>query len=631
MAKDKKYTGADIQALSDREHVRLRTQVYLGNMHPATYSIPLLTEDQLQIKEVEFIPAVYKAIGEVIDNAVDEFSHLTSKIKLLKIEAKPDIGWYSISDNGRGIPIDTHGSGLPTPQVALGSLKAGRNFTDEKEVGVIGQNGVGAACTNYCSSEFDVTIHRDKKTYFQRFIDGADKVSRPKISSYAGTNTGTQVSFQLDPAVFKSVTLPEELIRNRAIEIAMTNPDVTVEYNGERYRYKKGLLELVAQIAADKQFYCFEVNEQTLVGEVFVILNAHEQQDEQMYTWINSSLLFDGGKINTQFFNALFERVITHLSKDAKKTKTEVTRNDVRQGLLVLANLKVKNPEYDSQAKTRLTGPDLRKEISTMIDGQWKMFAKRTEVWMATVLERANERHHRQADKEAQKEHEKKINRRVAGLLDATSRVRMDCQILITEGESASSQISQARDPKTIAAFALTGKINNVYGTTPAQALKMGKITELLAAIGLTPGKKATVGDLNYSKIVIATDADFDGDDIFTLLINLFHHFWPELFDKKNPPVVHRLIAPNVCLVKGKQRIHFSRRSDYDKVKDKYSGYEVRYYKGLGSMAKEDWEMVLSGKTDTLIPFYDDGMMEGALTLLFSDNAEARKKWLTVD
>jgi DNA gyrase/topoisomerase IV subunit B len=630
MAKDKKYTGADILSLSDRDHVRLRTQVYLGNMHPATYAIPLLTEDKLQIKEVEFIPAVYKAIGEVIDNVIDEFSHLTSKIKLLKIEAKPDIGWYSITDNGRGIPIDMHASGIPTPQVALGSLKAGRNFTDEKEVGVIGQNGVGAACTNYCSSQFDVTIHRDKKKYYQRFIDGADKVSRPKISSVTGTSTGTQVEFQLDPTVFKTVALPDELIRNRAIEIAMTNPDVTVEYNGQRYRYKRGLLELVAQIAADKQFYCFEVNEPTLVGEVFVILNAHDSPDEQMYTWINSSLLFDGGKINTQFFNALFERVIAHLTKEAKKTKTEVTRNDVRQGLLVLANLKVKNPEYDSQAKTRLTGPDLRKEISSMLDTQWRLFAKRASEWMQTVLDRANERHHRQADKEAQKEHEKKLNRRVAGLLDATGRDRMECQILITEGESARSQITQARDPKTTAAFALTGKINNVYGTTPAQALKMGKITELLAAIGLTPGKRATIGDLNYGKIVIATDADFDGDDIFTLLVNLFHHFWPELFDRKNPPVVHRLIAPNVCLVKGKQRVHFPRRSDYEKVKDRYPGYEVRYYKGLGSMAKEDWTMVLSGKTDTMIPLYDDGLLQDALTLLFSDNAEARKKWLTV-
>lgn len=630
MAKDKKYTGADILALSDRDHVRLRTQIYLGNMHPATYNIPLLTEDTFRIKEVEFIPAVYKAIGEVVDNAIDEFSHLSSKVKLLKLEAKPDIGWYSVSDNGRGIPIDMHSSGIRTPQVALGSLKAGRNFTDDKEVGVIGQNGVGAACTNYCSSEFDVTIHRDGKKYFQRFVDGADKASNPKITSVSSPSTGTQIAFQLDPAVFRDVALPEELMRNRAIEIAMTNPDLTVEYNGEKYRFKKGLLDLVAQLAGDKIFYSFQVNEPTLQGEIFVILNGHDGLDEQMYTWVNSSLLFDGGKCNTQFFNALFDRVFLHLEREAKKTKTEVTRNDVRQGLLVLANLKVKNPEYDSQAKTRLTGPDLRKELTSTIDSQWKVFAKRAEEWMETVLERANERHHRQANRRAQDEHEKKKRKNVPGLLDASSKIRSNCRILITEGESAQSQICEVRDPETTAAYALTGKINNVFDATPAQALKMGKITELLVAIGLTPGKKAIRSDLNYGQIIVATDADYDGDDIFTLLINLFYKFWPELLDKRYDPIVMRLVAPNVCLVKGKQRIHFTTRADYEKVKDKYKGYEVRYYKGLGSMAPEDWEMILSGKTDTLIPIIDDGKMSDVMTLLFGDNADARKAWLTV-
>ena len=108
MAKDKSYTGKDILSLTDREHVRLRTQVYLGSMHPTTYKIPLLTADKLQIKEVEFIPSVFKAIGEVVDNALDEFSQTTSKIKLLKFDAKPDIGWYSIADNGRGIPFPNH-------------------------------------------------------------------------------------------------------------------------------------------------------------------------------------------------------------------------------------------------------------------------------------------------------------------------------------------------------------------------------------------------------------------------------------------------------------------------------------------------------------------------------------------
>lgn len=629
MAKDKSYTGKDILSLSDRDHVRLRTQIYLGSMNPTQYRIPLLTADKLEIKEVEFIPSVYKAINEVIDNSLDEFSQTTSKIKLLKLDAKPETGWYSIADNGRGIPIDMHPTGKRTPEVALGSLKAGRNFTDDKEVGVIGQNGVGAACTNYCSSEFDVTIHRDGKKYYQRFVDGADKVSTPKISATTVTTTGTQVAFQLDPIVFKNVALPNELIRNRAMEIAMTNPDVTVEYNGERYRFKKGLLDLVGQIAGDKLFYCFEVNEPTLVGEVFVVLNAHDGIDEQMYTWVNSSLLFDGGKCNTQFLNGLYSRVQSHLEKAAKKTKTEITNNDIRRGLLVLANLKVRNPEYDSQAKTRLTGPDLRKEMTGMIDAQWKMFSKRADRWMEEILERANDRHHKEANKEAQKEHEKKIGKKVPGLLDATSKNRDECRILITEGDSAKGQISMSRDPKTTAAFALTGKINNVYDATPAQVLKMGKVTNLLSAIGLTPGKKAARGLLNFGQIVIATDADYDGDDIFTLLTNLFYKFWPELLDPKYPPVLYRMMAPNVCLVKGKQRIHFARRADYEKVKHKYSGYEVRYYKGLGSMSKEDWDMCLSGETDTMIPIVSDGNMDNVMNLLFGPDADARKDWLT--
>jgi topoisomerase-4 subunit B len=134
---------------------------------------------------------------------------------------------------------------------------------------------------------------------------------------------------------------------------------------------------------------------------------------------------------------------------------------------------------------------------------------------------------------------------------------------------------------------------------------------------------------LNYGKIVIATDADYDGDDIFTLLACLFYQFWPELFDKNYEPIVYRLIAPNVCVIKGKQRLHFSSRDAYEKVKDKYKGCEVRYYKGLGSMTMEDWEMILSGKTDTMIPIINDGKMDSTLKLLFSEDSEPRKAWLT--
>jgi DNA gyrase/topoisomerase IV subunit B len=262
-----------------------------------------------------------------------------------------------------------------------------------------------------------------------------------------------------------------------------------------------------------------------------------------------------------------------------------------------------------------------------MVGDHWKSFARRNKQWLDDVLERAVDRVHAKANKKAIKEHQKQSKKKVPGLIDATGKDRSKCQILITEGLSAASMITEVREPRTTATFPLTGKINNVYGSTVAQVLQMGKVTNLLAAIGLTPGQKTHHSQLRYGKVIIATDSDYDGDDIFTLLVNLFFQFWPELLDPKHP-VIHRLVAPNVCLVKGNRRVHFSTRDAYEKQKNKYKGWEVQYYKGLGSMERQDWEMILDGSTDTLIPIIDDGKMADTLEILFGNNAEVRREWL---
>ncbi len=640
MPREKAYTAEDIQDLGDRDYVRLRTQIYFGSMHPTTYQVPLLSEDQLKLREVEFIPAVYKAINEVIDNCLDEFAQIDSRIKLLKIDADPKTGTYTVSDNGRGIPIekkkDREDNLTWVPELVLGRLRSGRNFKTEKDIGVIGQNGVGAACTNFCSTDFSVDVYRDGKHYAQQFNDGGLDIKRPKVSEVNGSKTGTSVSFTLDKGVFKTVKLPELLIKNRMHEIALTNPDITVEYNGERIRYKKGFEEYVERLASggffDKgTYFAFTINTENVQGEFYVMLGVNNTDKEEMFTWVNSSLLFDGGKCNAQFLNAFIDSTTAYLAKEATKRKCEITRNDIKEGLLVLANLKVKSPEYDSQAKTRLTAPDLRKDFVDMIDSQWKAFAKKNNDWLTAVIDRAEKRHKRKEDEDAIEG--LKANRRkpVARLLDATGTVRSTCQLLIVEGDSAQGQISEARNPETTASFWLGGKINNVYDSSVAQVLKMEKLQDLLTVIGLTPGKKVSRSQLNYGKIIIATDADYDGDDIFTLLVNLFHQFWPELFDKQYEPIVYRLVAPNVVASKGKKREHFSRRSEYEGQKDKYKGWSIEYMKGLGSMWKEDWEMVLSGETDTLIPIIDDGKVKNTLSLLFSEDADARKVWLTAD
>ncbi len=615
------YDAKDIKVLSDREHVRLRTQVYLGNTKMTSYEVPLFTKDSITLSEVSFIPAVYKAVGEIIDNSIDEFAQINQANKHLKIEANPILGTYTISDNGRGIPIGKHETGKFTPEVALGSLRSGRNFEDELEAGVIGQNGVGSACTNYCSTEFSVDIHRDGKRYRQNFTDGGLHISKPSIRKGAA-KTGTSISFQLDSEVFDETSLPPELMENRAIEIALTNPGVTTEYNKTKYKFRRGFDDIVKKISD----HYFKFEEDGI--EFFVIFDVHEGIDERIFSWVNSSLLFDSGLCNTQFLNAFYDRATKHLATQAKKQKCEVTKNDIRKNLLVLGNLRLSSPQYDAQSKTRLTGPNLRKEMADLVDKMWTSFARRNKDWLNEVLERAMIRHHSQANKKAVKEHQKNLKKKVPGLVDATGKDRSLCQLLITEGDSAASMITQAREPRTTASLPLRGKVNNVNGSTVAQLLNMGKVTDLLSAIGLIPGQKAMRFDLRYGKIVIATDADVDGSDIFTLLVNLLYTFWPELFDPDYEPIVYRLIAPNVCAVKGNRRVHFVSLAEFEKKKAKYKGWTINYYKGLGSMHRADWEMILNGETDTLIPIVDDGEVKDTLQLLFGKDADARKEWL---
>lgn len=626
----KNYTNKDIKVLSDRDHVRLRTPIYLGNTNECTYKYPFFINNSFLIGDVTFIPAVYKSINEIIDNSIDEFAHINTRNKLLQIHY--DLGKFTISDNGRGIPVDKHETGKFTPEVALGSLRAGRNFTDDKEVGVIGQNGVGAACVNFLSKEFSVVINRDGKLYQQQFTNGAKNITKPSIRK-GPKRTGTTISFVLDDSVFDSVNIPEKMIENRAMELAFTNPNITVSYNNKKFKYKKGLEDVVKSITdnalLDEATYSkFEYNDKDCKLEFYVIFGINRDIDEEMFTWVNSSMLFDGGIINTQFMNTFTNQTITHLQKEAKRQKIEINRNDIRRRLLILGTAKLSDPVYDAQSKLRLTGPDLKKEIVSMIETGWKTFVRQNKSWFDEVIECATERYHASENKKAVKDHQKTLKKKIKGLVDATNRTRYNCSLFITEGLSAASQIVDVRNPSLHGSLPLTGKINNVYGLTPAQLLQKGKITDLLTAIGLIPGKLAALGELRYGKIIIATDADFDGDDIFTLIVNALYQFWPEMFDPNKKPIVFRLIAPNVVVSKGKKRIHYPTLSEYQKNAKKHTGWTVEYMKGLGSMWKDDWEMLIKDLDKYLIPIHDDGKVKDTLELLFGNDADARKEWL---
>jgi DNA topoisomerase-2 len=289
--------------------------------------------------------------------------------------------------------------------------------------------------------------------------------------------------------------------------------------------------------------------------------------------------------------------------------------------------MKISNATYDSQAKTRLTGPNMRKEMVDIVSTNWTTFARKHKDWLEEVFQRAYKRYHTSENDKAIKDHKKSLKSKVPGLLDAVSKDRTKCTLFVTEGLSAASSLVEVRDPNFMASFPLGGKINNVYGSTVAQVLKMGKLTDLLASIGLVPGEKAHRRDLRFNRVIIAVDADYDGNDIMTTLICLFYQFWPNLFDPNEKPYFYQLMAPNVVAVKGKKRVHFASRHDFEKGKSKVAGYTISYYKGLGSQEKEDWEMIVNSE-EFLLPITGDDNMENVLQLLFGPDSEPRKSWL---
>jgi DNA gyrase/topoisomerase IV subunit B len=319
------------------------------------------------------------------------------------------------------------------------------------------------------------------------------------------------------------------------------------------------------------------------------------------------------------------------LQSKAKKRGFSITRHDVKDYVNVFGILKLKQPKYDSQNKSRLTGPSLKSEIEKLLETGWNSFLRKQKDQIELLLDKAEEKYKRLSSKKTAKELKTKRPAAIPNLIDASSRTRNICSLFITEGLSASSMLTEVRDPSIHGIFSLTGKINNVYGVDPAVVIKkMGKLKHLLSALGLVPGIEDISG-LRYGRIYISTDADPDGDDIMSLLINMFYSFWPKLFDPKDPKI-YRLNAPNVIARKGDKFKYFTTRKQYEQEKEKYKNWTIDYCKGLGSMVIEDWRELITNLDKYSYVFVDDGNYDNVLKLLFDNSlSNERKLWLQKD
>ena len=427
----------NIKKLTPYQHVRLRTTVYYGSTSLNTQ--PVLAFDdknKLVLVEESWVPAVFTCFREILDNSLDEVvAH--GHGNRIDVDFDPSKMRFEIRDNGRGIPFDwDEEHKMHKATLALSELMAGRNFEDRGDTA--GMNGIGASGVNFCSVEFIVESRRDGQKFVQRFEEGDEvfgdslQIFDPKITKYSGTDTGTTITFQLSRKVFSDLTLPENFIRSRVMEVAVCNPHVKFYYNGQHIKVKPRPEQT---LFPGKDTIQIDINEEGFKAKFWVIPNFTESGDHS-HSIVNNIPAFNGG-IQIDTFKRLFiGNLISGLERESKKRKLTPNRSDVSEGLLIFNITRMTKPDFDSQSKTRLINDEVGGILKKHLENPdlYKDIIKKHKSWIDEIYQRCADRTQKKDASEIAKLARKLVRAKVPGLMDATGRDRMKCTLFLAEG-----------------------------------------------------------------------------------------------------------------------------------------------------------------------------------------------------
>ena len=624
----------EIIKLTDFQQARLRTEMWLGSRDTHTQVVLEYKNGIPLAKEETWVPALFTAFREVLDNALDEIVAHGHGDKI-DVTYDENTLTFSVEDNGRGIPIifdKTHKQYSAT--MALTETKAGRNFSDDRGA-TRGLNGVGASIVNFCSEWFQADIHRESKHFAQSFNEGDGSkfsnlvIEEPIILPVKTKFTGTKISFKLSPKVFQHRLLPLCFIEARRFEVAMCYPNLKVIFNGKRI-VTKGTVEKTL-FPTTKPIY-IEINEPGFLSRFWLVPQFFLQEtglSEFNHSMVNAIPTFNGGIHIDSFRKSFFNGMLSALERESKKRKLTPNRSDLADGMLLYNITQMDAPTFDSQSKTRLLNENVGIIIRKALDDPdfFKSVIRKNPEWIEEVYERCRERTQKKDDDDARKMAKKNKRTKVEDLADASGTDRTKCILFLAEGKSAVSGMVEARDPNIHGGLPLRGKVLNVFGESNKTILANEALSKVMNAIGLIPGERVNRHQLRYGKIYITTDADEDGKNISALLVNFFYTVWPELFDPEKPPFIYMFDTPLIIAVKGKQRKYWYNDNYHDFDSESFKGWDITRAKGLAALKTDDWKWVLTNPKAT--PVTDDGELKKALDLLFNPKlADSRKTWI---
>ena len=626
------YSADSIQALEGMEHVRMRPSMYIGDVGTR---------------------GLHHLVYEVIDNSIDE--SLAGHCDKITLTINEDNS-ITTEDNGRGIPVGLHKKeGVSALEVVMTKIGAGGKFDKDSYKVSGGLHGVGVSCVNALSINLKATVHREGKIWEQDYERG--KPMYPVKSIGETDKRGTVVTFKPDPQIFtQTLEYNYETLANRMRELAFLNKGITViivdkrekddkgEYLSETFYSEEGLSEFIKYLDETrepimKSVIAFEGEKNGIPVEVAMIYNT--SYAENLHSYVNNINTHEGGTHLSGF-----RRGLTHTLKKyadgsgmLEKLKFDIAGDDFREGLTAIISVKVAEPQFEGQTKTKLgnreVSASVSQAVSEMLTDYLEEHPEDAKIIVQKVILAAQARHAAQKAREmVQRKTVMSIGGLPGKLSDCSEQDPAKCEVFLVEGDSAGGTAKQGRDRAFQAILPLRGKILNVEKAMQHKVFENEEIKNIFTALGVTIGteedsKALNLSKLRYHKIVIMCDADIDGSHIATLILTFFFRYMKELIESGH---VYIATPPLYLVKRGQKKKYAWNDKERDSIVEQFGGSSsVQRYKGLGEMnASQLWDTTMNPEFRTLRQVQIDNGTEAdrIFSMLMGDDVPPRREFI---
>ena len=618
-----KYDAKKIVVLKGLEGVRKRPAMYIGDTA---------------------VRGLHHLVYEVIDNSVDEcLAGYCTKITVL-INKDDTI---TVTDNGRGIPVDIHPvQKRPALEVVMTTLHAGGKFDDKTYKVSGGLHGVGVSVTNALSEWCRVRVFRDGKIYEQEYREGV-ALGDMKMTGEVKSKTGTETSFKPDPKVFKNTSFKFDILGQRLMELAFLNKGLKILLKDEKEKKEKefhakgGLREFVHYIDSNRTSihrHPIVIESQKENAEVEVAFQYNDTYQENIFSFVNNIPTTEGGTHLVGFKTALTRTLNFYAQKNKllKGDGISLAGEDFREGLTAVISVKIPDPQFEGQTKTKLGNSEVRGIVESVLGEGFAEFLEQNPPVAKKIIQKGiNAARSREAARKA-----KELTRRKSALetdtlpgklADCSIKDPEHCEIYLVEGDSAGGSAKQGRDRQYQAILPLRGKIINVEKASLERILNNVEIKTIVAALGTGLGTDVfDIKRLRYGKVIIMTDADVDGSHIRTLLLTFFFRYLRELIEQGN---IYIAQPPLYRIKKGKQDKYAFSEDEREEILTKMGrdGSMIQRYKGLGEMNPGQlWKTTMDPESRTILKVTIDDAVEAdhIFSVLMGEKVEPRREFI---